>query len=106
VGAGLLLVGWALGLFRRRGTTFEPFGQPAALVTTGPYRISRNPMYLGMLLVMVGGALLAGSAPALVAPVGFVLTMNATQIPQEEAALEAAFGPAYRTYRRRVRRWL
>ena len=106
IGAGLLLAGWALGLFRHRGTTLEPFGRPAVLVTTGPYGISRNPMYLGMLLILVGCALLAGGAPALVAPVGFVVTMNASQIPQEEAALQAAFGPAYRTYRRRVRRWL
>ena len=106
VGAGLLLVAWALGLFRRRGTTFEPFGRPAALVTDGPYRFSRNPMYLALLLVLLGCAVLAGSALTFTAPVGFLLAMNATQIPREEAALEAAFGPAYLAYRRRVRRWL
>lgn len=106
LGAGGGLITWALGLFRRHGTTFEPFGRATALVVSGPYRLSRNPMYLGMVLVLTGLALLTGRWPVALAPAGFYVTMDRVQIPAEEAALAASFGEPYRAYQRRVRRWL
>ncbi|HEV2125670.1 MAG TPA: isoprenylcysteine carboxylmethyltransferase family protein, partial [Chloroflexota bacterium] len=105
LGAGATLGVWALGWFRRRETTFEPFGTPAALVESGPYQFTRNPMYLGLVLMLAGVALIARRAPLLLAPLGFMATMNVTQIPREEALLEREFGESFRAYRQRVRRW-
>ena len=104
--AGVALAGWAIGLFRKEGTTPEPFDTPSALVASGPYRYTRNPMYVGVLLSMTGVALASGRALLLLAPLGFFGTMSATQIPREERLLEREFGQSYRDYRQRVRRWL
>jgi protein-S-isoprenylcysteine O-methyltransferase Ste14 len=90
----------------RRGTTLHPFGEPTALVTDGPYRYSRNPLYLGLALVLLGAAIFLGSlTPFLVVP-AFMVAVAAAFIRREEAALRAAFGDQYREYCRRVRRWL
>ena len=104
--AGVGLAVWALGLFSRRGTTYEPFEAPTALVESGPYRYTRNPMYVGILLCLAGVALLAGRWTLLLAPVGFFFTIDRGQIRREEAVLEETFGEAYRAYRQRVPRWL
>lgn len=104
-GGGLLGL-WALWTFRRHRTTYEPFETPAALVVAGPYRFTRNPMYVGLALVLTGIALASRRLPLLLAPLGFVVTINATQIPREEALLAHLFGPTYADYRRRVPRWL
>jgi protein-S-isoprenylcysteine O-methyltransferase Ste14 len=104
--AGAALAGTALGLFRRAGTTHHPFGDASALVTTGPYRLTRNPMYVGVVLLLLGVALLAASPWMLGAPVLFVLWIDRLQIPREEEFLATRFGGAYADYRRRVRRWL
>lgn len=104
VGLGLLL-GAAL-LFPKHGTTIKPFEESTALLTEGPYRYSRNPIYLGMILVLVGVAVLLGTrTPLLAIPLFFVLITNQF-IVNEEAMLEERFGEAYRDYRQRVRRWL
>lgn len=106
VGAGVALVAWALGLFRRRGTPPDPNETPAVLVVSGPYRFTRNPMYLGVTLVLLGIGLLLGTWPYLLAPLAFGTVISLTRIPAEERQMEALFGEAYRHYRRRVRRWL
>ncbi len=94
--------------FRRANTTVDPT-QPEAsttVVTSGIYRFSRNPMYVGLLLVLLGWACyLANPWCWLILP-AFVLYMNHFQIIPEEQALAAKFGEAYHTYRQRVRRWL
>ena len=94
--------------FRRAGTTIDPMRPDAAsvLVSAGVYRFTRNPMYLGMLLVLLGWAVYLSSLPAMVLPAAFVLYLNRFQIAPEERALAARFGDAYEAYRRRVRRWL
>lgn len=109
-GLALVFAGLALGAvatvrFRAKDTTFHPWKEPNALVTEGPYRWSRNPMYAGLALATLGLALLVGSAMMLLAPALFVLAMDCWVIPWEERTLEAAFGEAYRAYRARVRRW-
>jgi len=106
VAAGLALVIWAVRLFRRAGTTHLPWGTPTALVADGPYRFTRNPMYLGMLLVLLGIAFFLGTLPMFLAPLAFYLTIDATAIPREEAMLTRSLGEAYVAYTRRVRRWL
>lgn len=90
----------------RRHTTLHPFGQPTALVTDGPYRVSRNPLYLSLALVLTGAAWFMGSlTPFLVVP-AFLAVITALFIRREEAALTVAFGDSYRDYCQRVRRWL
>lgn len=104
--AGLLLGISALGLFRRSGTKPEPWKPSSTLVTAGVYRFTRNPMYLGMLLLYAGIALTAGGpfTATMVLPV--FLLLNFYVIPREEAYLKRRFGDGYRAYRSRVRRWL
>jgi len=110
VGACGLLVGvLALLPFHRLRTTVDPRHPERAsrLVTDGVYRVSRNPMYLAMLLGLVAWGLWLGRAPALLlGPAFFVAYLNRRQILPEERALAAAFGEEYERYRRTVRRWL
>jgi protein-S-isoprenylcysteine O-methyltransferase Ste14 len=105
-GGGLALILWALLTMRRQRTTHEPFGVPVALVVTGPYAFTRNPMYLGVTGMLLGAALWVGTLPLFFAPLAFSLTMDRSQIPYEEAKLQRIFGQAYDGYCRRVRRWL
>jgi protein-S-isoprenylcysteine O-methyltransferase Ste14 len=102
-GAALMLA--AAGLFRRLGTNIPP-SQPTTLIaTTGPYRWTRNPMYLGMALVYAGLAI-GFDAPIALALLPLVLITIQTQvIVREEGYLEAKFGDEYRRYKARVRRW-
>jgi len=103
---GVLLVAVSAGMFRRRRTTLNPFGESSALVQDGLYRYSRNPMYLGMLLILTGVALWLGNVPAFAAPVVFVAAINRWNIRNEERLLEARFGAEYVQYKQRVRRWI
>ena len=103
-GASLMLA--AAGLFRRLGTNVPP-SQPTTLVaTTGPYRWTRNPMYLGMALIYAGLAI-GFDGPVALALLPLVLATIQTQvIAREERYLEAKFGDDYRRYKSKVRRWL
>lgn len=104
--AGLALDVWAAGLFSRAGTTVKPLEPSSALVTRGPFRLSRNPMYLGMVVALVGLAMVLGSlAPFAVVP-AFALLIEHRFIRREEAMLESTFGTAYVEYRSKVRRWI
>ena len=104
---GGVLVGlWAIGYFRRRDTTIIPFEQSSTLIVDGPYRLSRNPIYLAMVLILLGVWLLLGSlSPALVVLL-FVRWISTRFIAKEEQHLETQFGRTYLVYKARVRRWL
>jgi len=111
--AGLTLAGGIVGLagvrsFRLAGTTVNPLspGTSSRLVASGVYRLSRNPMYLGLLLVLLGWAAWLASPAALALAVSFVPYMNRFQIGPEERALQLAFGEDFERYCQRVRRWL
>lgn len=104
LGCGFCLCG-ALQ-FARQHTTLLPFHASRTLVTTGVFRVSRNPMYLGMTLVLVGLAVTAGSATVWIVPPLFVLAIDLLLIRAEEAMLVERFGDDYDRYRRRVRRWV
>ena len=100
------LVLWVAGLFRRAGTTVKPFQEPSTLVLSGPFRLTRNPIYVGMVGGLLGLEVLLGSAtPFLVVSV-FAILIDRRFIRAEEASLEKTFGDAYREYKTRVRRWL
>ncbi len=93
-------------LFHQRGTPVRPLMPATTLVLEGPFRYTRNPMYLGLVLFLIGVALLMGTlTPWLVIP-PFVWIITGLFIRREEAALEAQFGDEYVAYRRRVRRWM
>ena len=104
--AGFALIGWAWALFRRSGTPVRPGDTATALVTDGPFRFSRNPMYLSIVAILFGIASAVGTLPMLVAPVGFFLVMTFAYIPHEEQRLQALFGDTYAGYKKRVRRWI
>lgn len=92
--------------FKRLGTTVKPFQQSSALVIRGPFRFTRNPMYLGMVLILVGSATVLGSVGAFVVIPVFVWVITVRFIHAEESMLEQEFGDAFAEYKRRVRRWL
>jgi protein-S-isoprenylcysteine O-methyltransferase Ste14 len=113
VAGGLAASGVAFGVagslaFRRAGTTVNPLKPERAsqLVISGVYRITRNPMYLGLLLGLVALAAYFAAPLALAGPVIFAAYIHRFQIKPEERALEAKFGNAYADYKQRVRRWL
>ena len=113
VALGLAAVGFGIAVagvvsFRRAKTTVNPLNPEAAsaLVTSGIYRLTRNPMYLGTLIVLIGWAAYLGNALGFVLAPLFVLYMNRFQIGPEERALESLFGSEFASYRAKVRRWL
>lgn len=97
---------WAGGLFKRRGTPFNPFAAPRRLVREGPFALSRNPMYLGMVLAAIGVAMLMGTLSPFIVVVALAWILKARFIVVEEAQMEDAFGDDFRDYCRRVRRWV
>ncbi|MFM8332197.1 MAG: methyltransferase family protein [Candidatus Methylumidiphilus sp.] len=104
--AGLGLMLWAWLHFLKQKTTPIPTGEPSALVTDGPYRFSRNPMYLGIVIVLTSVAFFVGSPLYLLSPVGFFWVVDRLFIPYEEAKLERLFAGGYADLRARVPRWL
>ena len=107
-GVGILLILAGGYAFRKAKTTVNPTKPAAAssVVTSGVYRFSRNPMYVGFLLALIGWAtFLSHTLPFLLLPV-YVAYMNRFQISPEERALSAKFGDEYEAYKQAVRRWL
>ena len=104
---GLALSAWARLTFRTQRAEILPWSKThSTLVATGPFRFSRNPMYLGILVIGVGAALVAGTWLMWLVPVLFFVLDNFVIIPYEERSMERTFGDAYRAYRSRVRRWI
>ena len=104
--AGLVLIGWAAIEFARAGTTIEPHETPGALIERGPYTLSRNPIYLGMLAILTGFVLWLGALSAVVLPGLFAAVVTLRFIVPEERALHERFGAAAERYFARVRRWV
>jgi protein-S-isoprenylcysteine O-methyltransferase Ste14 len=92
--------------FKRHQTTVKPFERSSALVATFPFSVSRNPMYLGITLMLVGVALLLGTVSPLLPAAAFPVLMDVYFIRAEERMLAEAFGSEWERYRARVRRWL
>jgi protein-S-isoprenylcysteine O-methyltransferase Ste14 len=106
IGLGVYLVLQSVLLLRSYNTTLEPGGNPSSLVTKYPYNHSRNPIYLGDLLIALGSATALASVSAFIAPIIFFLVVNTIVIPFEENRLQKNFGIEYQRYRGSVRRWL
>ena len=106
IAVGLVLEGAAAGLFRRLKTAIHPWKPSTALATTGVYRFSRNPIYLGFALTYVGLAIGLDSPVALLLLAPCLVVIDRLVIAREERYLEAVFGEPYRAYRASVRRWL
>lgn len=103
---GFALATWAALTFRRHKTTVHPFRTADALVTSGPFAFSRNPIYLGMVLVLLGLAIGLGTAtPFLVIPL-FMALVSRRIIRDEERMLADTFPEAFPAYAAKVRRWL
>jgi protein-S-isoprenylcysteine O-methyltransferase Ste14 len=111
VGIALLIIGLTVGLaavrrFRSARTTLQPWEPTTTLVTDGPFRHTRNPIYMMYTLVYLGVGLWVNSVwPLVLLPLVFLL-MHRLVITREEAYLESRFGDVYRAYRQQVRRWL
>lgn len=104
--AGLVVNIWCSKMFSSAETTIKPFEQSTRLVTRGPYRFSRHPMYAGMAAVLFGLAVFLGSVTPFAVVPAFVAAMEAKFIPAEERAMEETFGEEWREYAGRVRRWI
>ena len=94
--------------FRRAKTTVNPMKPETttSLVSSGIYSVTRNPMYVGLLLVLLAWAIYLSSAWALLGPIGFVVYISRFQIAPEERVLSTLFGSEYTAYQSKVRRWL
>ena len=105
-GGGFSLAG--VIAFRRAKTTVNPLKPETAtsLVSTGIYSVTRNPMYVGLLFILIAWATYLSSAWALLGPLGFMLYINRFQIAPEERVLSTLFGSEYTAYQSRVPRWL
>lgn len=103
---GLSIIAGPVVAFMRARTTIRPFHDSSALVRGGLYRYSRNPMYVGMVCILLGVAMLSGSLSPFLMPALFVPVMNRRVIRHEEDMLEERFGDEYREFVRTVRRWL
>jgi len=113
VALGIVMTGVVVALlgvleFRTAGTTVDPRApeQSASLVVRGVYRVSRNPMYVGFLLMLTGWAVFLGNIASLLLLPVFILYMNRFQIVPEEQYMREKFGEAYAQYQATVRRWL
>ncbi len=104
VGFGIMMWGW--WLFREYSVAICPTATTSQLITSRIYRLTRNPMYLGMTMMLLGIALFLGSAPYYVAAVVFFSVINAVFCPYEETKLVKLFGEEYLRYQGKVRRWL
>lgn len=92
--------------FKKHETTVKPFEQPTSLIETDVFSFSRNPMYLGMVLVILGVAVMLGSLAPFVVVLVLAAVLDRVFIVPEELALEDAFGDEFHQYCRRVRRWI
>jgi protein-S-isoprenylcysteine O-methyltransferase Ste14 len=104
--SGVAMVSWTIAKFRVTKTTIMPGEVSDRLMTDGPFRLSRNPIYIGMVLILAGQATVLGSlGPWLIIPL-FIWIIRRNIIPVEEAMLSGKFGDEYRRYQDRVRRWV
>ncbi|MBF0562262.1 MAG: isoprenylcysteine carboxylmethyltransferase family protein [Alphaproteobacteria bacterium] len=102
----IVVAGLAVRTMTRAQTAVNPHGPTTAIVTDGPFRYTRNPLYLSLVLIFLGVSACLDSLSMLVLVIPFMAVLIWGVIPREEPYLEAKFGDEYRTYKARVRRWL
>ena len=104
IGTGLNI--WADILLKKQKTTVKPNEKPTALIETGAFKISRNPMYLGLAVILFGAGFILGSITSFVGVILFVAAMEIAFIPTEEKNLSEQFGKEFEDYKKKVRRWI
>jgi protein-S-isoprenylcysteine O-methyltransferase Ste14 len=111
VGFALVVIGFLLGIaafveFRKARTTINPHGSVTSIIGSGVYRLTRNPIYLGFVLMLIGLPLNSGTFWGLLLAPLMIISFNNLVIQHEEKYLEKKFGDVYTGYKSRVRRWL
>ncbi len=106
VSFGFAFVLWSAFLFEKAGTPIRPFQESARLVKEGMYRVTRNPMYLGLSIILIGISFLLGTVSPFIPIPFFIFLIHNLFIIQEEILLEEQFGDEYIQYKLSVRRWL
>jgi protein-S-isoprenylcysteine O-methyltransferase Ste14 len=104
--ASVSLLAWSVRFFKRAGTPVRPVAPATAVVTDGPYRFSRNPMYVGMAGILIGAGMLAANWSFFAAAAVFVLVVHFGAVLPEERYMESLHGEAYQSLKAKVRRWL
>jgi protein-S-isoprenylcysteine O-methyltransferase Ste14 len=97
---------WADRIYKIEKTAISPYDRPSRLIESGPFRVSRNPMYLGMFMMVLGLAVFLRTGITLVVPLLFAVILDRVYIRHEESVMEKEFPAGFRNYRSRVRRWL
>ena len=103
---GVLTAFWGSSVFKQHETNIKTFNDPNVLVTTWPFRFTRNPMYIGMIAGLAGVAFVTSSVVGIVLLIVFSLITALVYIPYEEERMEQVFGTQFQDYSQRVRRWL
>ena len=103
---GAVLNLWTDRLFKQHNTTVKPHLEPTTLLVSGPFSLSRHPMYLGMASVLLGVAINHGTIITFIFPILYVVLMDRLFIPMEEENLTRLFENEYRNYMKKVRRWI
>ncbi len=103
---GFAVMTWAWLQFRKSDTAVCPTSKASLIVTHGVYKYSRNPMYLGMLVMLTGASFLMGTIPSMFAPFGFFIIIDKVFVPFEEEKLRGVFGDVYSEYQTVTRRWI
>ncbi|MBU2576966.1 MAG: isoprenylcysteine carboxylmethyltransferase family protein [Nanoarchaeota archaeon] len=111
IGLFLFFIGWipnvCIGIyFRKIGTSIPSHKMPKKLITSGYFRFSRNPVYLGIFVSLLGEAIFLGSIVTFIVPVLFFILVSIFNVPFEEKNLEKQFGKKYQDYKKKVRRWI
>lgn len=111
IGIVIIVIGIAMTFFvnyllLKSGTSIKPYESPSLLVLSGPFKFSRNPLYLGMAVAFFGVDILLGSISPFVFLILFIVIIDRFFIPMEEKNLEKTFGKKYDDYKKRVRRWI
>ena len=104
--SGITLNLWTDRLFKVNDTTVKPHLDPNVLIKSGPFKVSRHPMYLGMALVLLGVAVIHGTIISFIYPIIFTVLMEILFIPVEESNLMRLFGQEYLDYMKKVRKWV
>ena len=103
---GLSITFYSFYLFKKNKTPILPGRKPMFVVMEGPYKFTRNPMYSGVTLALLGASLYLGNLLSFLSPIIFFLIMNYYFVPFEEKLLESLFGKKYLDYKKKIRRWL
>jgi protein-S-isoprenylcysteine O-methyltransferase Ste14 len=105
IAIAILIVLWSAIYFKTNKTTIEPHNTPAALITKGPYRFTRNPIYLAMVIASAGFAMWCGAATALIPTVVLAIVLHRRFVMPEEKVLRETFGKAADDYIAKSKRW-